>query len=147
MSMSQVARRHQDLEVHKRAYALAMVLFRASKHFPKDELYSLTSQIRRSSRSITANIAEAWAKRRYEASFVAKLTDALAEVAETEDWVNYSVDCGYLAETERDELLAEYAAVAKTLNAMVLHASSWCSKETSYKPQAAPRQRAIHSDS
>lgn len=76
--------RHQDLNVYKRAFAAAMRIFELSKNFPKEEIYSLTDQIRRSSRSVCANIAEAWRKRRYEAAFVAKLNDAEGESAETQ---------------------------------------------------------------
>jgi four helix bundle protein len=131
-----VARRHQDLEVHQRAYAVAMLIFNKSKTFPKEETYSLTDQIRRSSRSVTANIAEAWMKRRYEAMFISKLTDALGEIAETEDWIRYAVDCRYMEVAEGDDLNAQYTAVMRTLSSMVMHASSWCSKEIAYKPQA-----------
>ena len=81
--------RHQELEVYKRSVAAAMQIFDLSKSFPKEEIYSLTDQIRRSSRSVSANIAEAWRKRRYEAAFVAKLNDAEGEAAETQTWIEY----------------------------------------------------------
>ena len=94
--------RHQDLEVYKKAFDAAMEIFELSKSFPKEETYSLTDQIRRSSRSVCANIAEAWRKRRYEAAFIAKLSDAEGEAAETQTWLQFSVKCGYLeAETGR----------------------------------------------
>lgn len=86
----------RDLIVYKKAYELAMEIFKISKKFPKDEKYSLTDQIRRSSRSVTSNIAEAWARKRYVKSFINKLTDSLGEEYETEVWLDYSKDCEYI---------------------------------------------------
>jgi four helix bundle protein len=83
----------KDLEVYKVAYELAMEIFEISKAFPKEETYSLTDQIRRSSRSVTSCFAESWAKRRYEKSFVNKLTDSLGEEFETSVWLDYVKDC------------------------------------------------------
>lgn len=88
----------KDLIVYQKAYKLAMEIFEISKGFPKEELYSLTDQVRRSSRSVTSCIAESWAKRRYEKAFISKLTDSLGEEFETENWLDYSVDCKYLDE-------------------------------------------------
>jgi four helix bundle protein len=85
--------RHTDLEVYERAFAGAMKLFSATKAFPGEERYSLTDQIRRSSRSVCANLAEAWRKRRYQAAFISKLSDAEAEVAETQVWLQFAVEC------------------------------------------------------
>ena len=87
---------HRDLEVYKEIYDLAMQIFRESKSFPKEERYSLTDQVRRSSRSICANLAEAWRKRRYEGSFISKLSDAEAEAAETQVWIEFAVQCEYV---------------------------------------------------
>jgi four helix bundle protein len=87
---------HTELEVYKKAHHAAMDLFRITRGFPKEEMYSLTDQIRRSSRSVCANLAEAWRKRRYEAAFVAKLSDAESEAAETQVWIEFAVKCGYL---------------------------------------------------
>ena len=89
-------RTHRDLEIYQRAFDLAMRIFQETKSFPKEERYSLTDQIRRSSRSVCTNLAEAWRKRRYEASFVSKLCDAEAEAAETQVWTDFAVQCGYL---------------------------------------------------
>jgi len=89
-------RTHRDLEVYQRAFDLAMHIFQETKSFPIEERYSLTDQIRRSSRSVCANLAEAWRKRRYEASFVSKLSDAEAEAAETQVWIDFAIQCGYL---------------------------------------------------
>ena len=86
----------RDLIVYQKAYKLAMEIFEISKSFPRDEIYSLSDQIRRSSRSVTSNIAEAWAKRRYVKSFVSKLTDSFSEELETEVWLDYSRDCKYI---------------------------------------------------
>ena len=83
----------KDLIVYQKAYKLAMEIFEISKKFPKEEKYSLTDQIRRSSRSVTTCIAESWARRRYVKSFVSKLVDALGEENETEVWLDYSFDC------------------------------------------------------
>jgi len=88
----------KDLIVYQKAYKLAMEIFEISKTFPKEEKYSLTDQMRRSSRSVTACIAESWAKRRYEKAFVSKLTDSLGEEYETENWLEYSKDCKYIQE-------------------------------------------------
>ena len=92
----QVIRRHTDLEVYKRAFAAAMQIFEITKSFPQEERYSLTDQIRRSSRSVAANVAEAWHKRRYEGAWISKLGDSEAEAAETQTWLQFSVECGYL---------------------------------------------------
>src|SRR5882724_8534258 len=87
----------KDLNVYKRAYDLAMEIFEVTKTFPSDEKYALTSQIRRSSRSICLNLREAWAKRRYEAHFVSKLTDSDGENGETESSLDFAKDCGYIS--------------------------------------------------
>src|SRR3954464_1127238 len=91
--------KHTELEVYKKAFDAAMEIFQASKSFPKEETYSLTDQIRRSSRSVCANLAEAWRKRRYEAAFIAKLSDSESEAAETQVWIEFAVKCGYLDRT------------------------------------------------
>jgi four helix bundle protein len=90
----------KDLIVYEKAYALAMQIFEMSKRFAPEERYSLTDQIRRSSRSVCTNLREAWAKRRYEAHFVSKLTDADGENGETETWLDFAHDCGYLSKND-----------------------------------------------
>src|SRR3990172_1233167 len=90
----------KDLEVYKKAYDLAMTIFELSKKFPLEERFALTSQIRRSSRSVCLNLREAWAKRRYEAHFVSKLTDCDGENAETESSIDFAKNCGYLGEED-----------------------------------------------
>jgi len=114
------------LIVYQKAYKLAMVIFELSKGFPKEEKYSLTDQIRRSSRSVTSNIAEMWAKRRYEKSFVNKLTDSLGEEHETEVWLDYSKDCGYIQKEVHENLFNEYLEVRKILISMINNPDKWC---------------------
>ena len=116
----------KDLIVYQKAYKLAMEIFEISKSFPKEEKYSLTDQIRRSSRSVTSCIAESWAKRRYEKSFINKLTDSLGEENETEVWLDYSKDCKYIQNEKHESLLAEYDEVRKMLISMINNADKWC---------------------
>jgi len=87
---------HEELDAYRLAFEAAMRIFELTKGFPKEETYSLTDQMRRSSRSACSNIAEAWRKRRYKAAFVSKLNDAEAKAAETQTWIKFAVDCGYL---------------------------------------------------
>lgn len=107
--------RHTDLEVYQRAFAAAMEVFRLSKTFPTEEKYSLTDQGRRSSRSVAANIAEAWRKRRYPASFVNKLNDAEGEAAETQTWLQFAVECDYANAESTRALYAEYDSIIAML--------------------------------
>ena len=116
----------KDLIVYQKAYKLAMDIFEISKSFPKEEKYSLTDQIRRSSRSVTSCIAESWAKRRYEKSFINKLTDSLGEENETEVWLDYSKDCRYIQKEINETLLSEYDEVRKMLISMINNADKWC---------------------
>ena len=94
--VNQKIQSHRDLQVYQRAFATAMDLFELSKSFPKEETYSLTDQIRRSSRSVCANLAEAWRKRRYQAAFISKPSDSESEAAETQVWIEFAVKCNYL---------------------------------------------------
>ena len=119
-------RRHTDLEVYKRAFAGAMRIFELTKSFPKEETYSLTGQIRRSSRSVCANIGEAWRKRRYHAAWITKLGDSEAESAETQVWLQFSVECGYLPRETGAELYTEYDAILGMLVDMITHSEEWC---------------------
>jgi len=116
----------KDLIVYQKAYKLAMEIFEISHGFPKEEKYSLTDQVRRSSRSITSCIAESWAKRRYEKAFISKLTDSLGEEYETENWLDYSVDCKYLEKEIQTRLVNEYAEVRKMLISMINNPEKWC---------------------
>src|SRR5204863_10028009 len=87
---------HTDLQVYTRAFSTAMSIFNVSRRFPKEETYSLTDQIRRSARSVCANLAEGWRKRRYRAAFISKLSHAESEAAETQVWIQFATECGYL---------------------------------------------------
>jgi len=95
----------KNLNVYKKAYVLAMEVFELTKYFPASERFALTSQIRRSSRSICLNLREAWAKRRYEAHFVSKVTDCDGENGETESSLDFAKDCGYISAEKRNELI------------------------------------------
>jgi four helix bundle protein len=116
----------KDLIVHKKAHKLAMEIFFISKKFPKEEKFSLTDQIRRSSRSVSTCIAEAWAKRNYPKAFVSKLTDSLGEEFETEDWLDYAMDCEYITKEENANLLSSYDEVRRMLIAMINDPDKWC---------------------
>jgi four helix bundle protein len=116
---------HKDLEVYKLAYRLAMDIFEITKSFPKDERYSLVDQIRRSSRSVPANIAEAYRKRRYEKAFVAKLSDAEGEAAETQTWIDFSRDCNYISPEICEKINKEYEHVISMLVNMLKSPEKW----------------------
>jgi len=116
----------RDLIVYQKSYKLAMEIFEISKSFPKEEKYSLVDQIKRSSRSVPANIAEAWVKRKYPKSFVSKLLDSLAEEAETEVWIDMSKDCKYIDNQLHISLLERYQEVAKMLNSMINTPEKFC---------------------
>ena len=118
----------RDLDVYKLSRELAIEVFQLSKSFPKEETYSLTDQIRRSSRSIGAQIAEAWAKRRYEKHFISKLTDADGEQQETQHWLETAFDCLYINEKILNDLLERYKSVGKMINGMISKANLFCKK-------------------
>ena len=109
----------KELTVYRKAYALAMDIFRLSKSFPQTERYSLTSQIRRSSRSVCLNLREAWAKRRYAAHFVSKLTDCDGENSETDTALDFARDCGYVTDEDHKDLTARCAEVGRMLGSMI----------------------------
>jgi four helix bundle protein len=116
---------HCDLEVYRKAFETAMQIFELSKAFPKEETYSLTDQVRRSSRSVCANLAEAWRKRRYEAAFISKLSDCEAEAAETQVWLEFAVRCSYLEREAAIPLYRAYNEVLATLVGMINHPETW----------------------
>ena len=116
----------KELIVYKKAHDLAMEIFFLTREFPKEETYSLTDQIRRSSRSVSSCIAESWAKRRYVKSFVRKLTDSLGEEYETEDWLDYSMDCGYITQEKHNKMISSYDEVRKMLISMINNPDKWC---------------------
>lgn len=109
----------EDLIVYQKAYSLAMEIFRISKRFPAEERYALTGQIRRSSRSVCQNLKEAWAKRRYEAHFISKLTDCDGENDETDTSLDFAKDCEYISEEEHKKLVAQRVEVGRMLGAII----------------------------
>lgn len=118
--------KYQDLRVYKLAFDSAMKIFDVSKSWPPEERYSLTDQIRRSSRSVCGNIAKAWRKRRYPAHFVSKLSDADTEAAETEVWLHFALVCGYLDNQKYLELKVYFDHICGMLVRMMSQADEWC---------------------
>jgi four helix bundle protein len=118
----------RDLEVYQIARQLAKEIFEISKDFPKEEIYSLTSQIRRSSRSVGAQIAEAWGKRRYIKHFESKLTDAEGEQLETQHWLETSLDHNYITQQTANDLIERYEVFGKKLGSMISKSESFCGK-------------------
>jgi len=114
-----VVKSAKDLRVYQKAYELAMEIFHNSKRWPSEERFSLTDQIRRSSRSVCSNLRECWAKRRYEAHFINKLTDADGENSETDTWLDFAKDCGYLVEKDHQRLTTECRKVGGMLGSML----------------------------
>jgi four helix bundle protein len=118
-------RTHEDLEVYQIAFKAAMDIFELSKKFPQEEKYSLTDQIRRSSRSVCANIAEAWRKRRYKAAFIAKLNDSEAEAAEVQVWLKFAVECNYLEAEPARILYKNYNRILGSIVNMTNNTDKW----------------------
>ncbi len=118
-------RSHRDLEVYQIAFEAAMEIFEVTKEFPREEVYSLTDQIRRSSRSVCANITEAWRRRRYERSFVYRLNDSEAEAAETQTWLEFAVKCGYLDAEVARSLYKTYDRILGKLVVMIRQPQKW----------------------
>lgn len=114
-----VVKSAKDLDVYQMAYRLSMEIFQISKTWPIEERYSLTDQIRRSSRSVCANLREAWAKRRYEAHFLSKLSDCDGENSETDTWLDYAKDCSYITTDEHSDLTSKCASVGAMLGSML----------------------------
>jgi four helix bundle protein len=120
-----LAKIYRDLEVYQTAFSSAMEIFELSKNFPVEERYALTDQIRRSSRSVCANLGEAWRKRRYRAAFVAKLSDCQAEATETQIWLEFAVKCKYLGPEIARPLYLRYDAILGQLTTMIKNADHW----------------------
>ena len=120
-----VIRKHTDLEVYQRAFAAAMSVFELSKKISAEERYSLTDQIRRSSRSVCSNLAEAWRKRRYEAAFISKLNDSEGEAAETQVWLQFATECGYLDREAARKLYRDYDDILGKLVKMLTNPAQW----------------------
>ena len=121
-------RGYKDLKVFQLSYKLAIDIFEITKTFPKDEKFSLTDQIRRSSRSVPANIAEAWKKRSYPKMFVSKIIDAAGEAGETEVWLDISKDSKYMSIEEHKEMMDGYNEVNRMLYAMAEKPDKFCPK-------------------
>jgi four helix bundle protein len=124
------ARSHRDLIMYQKTRSLANEIFELTKSFPKEETYSLTDQIRCASRSVGAQIAEAWAKRRYEKHFISKLTDADGELHETQHWLEIALDCGYLSQEKTQELIENCNEVGRLLGSMMDKAALFCQTST-----------------
>ncbi|MCP5546760.1 MAG: four helix bundle protein [Akkermansiaceae bacterium] len=116
----------RELEAYKAGFSLQQEVFRISKTFPKEETYSLTDQVRRSSRAIGANLSEAWAKRRYPAHFLSKLTDADGELQETCHWLETAAACDYVTKQEAEGLTASAESLGRQLGAMINRYESFC---------------------
>jgi four helix bundle protein len=126
----------RELQVWQNAMSCAIAVFELSKRFPADERFSLTDQIRRSSRSVAANIAEAWRKRRYILAFQSKLNDAEAEAAETQTHLEMAHRIGYVLESEFKDIDARYEVILGQLCSMVDNAAKWCRKRDDRSPNA-----------
>ena len=116
---------YKELRVYQKAMAAAMRIFELTKHFPIEERYSLTDQVRRASRSVCSNIGEAWRKRRYPAHFVSKLSDSEGEAEETRVWLEFSWRCGYMSKSEASELDTEYDQIIGQLVRMIDRSDQW----------------------
>ncbi len=126
--MSERIESYRDLNVYKAAFELQQEIFTITKSFLKEELFSLTDQMRRSSRSIGANIAESWQKRRYVAHFISKLSDADGEQAETQHWLDTSFACEYISTEEHKRLLEKCKGIGRMLGKMLREPQKWCAQ-------------------
>lgn len=120
----------RDLNVYRGAREAAHAIFEITKTFPHEERYSLTDQIRRSSRAVNAMIAEAWAKRRYEAAFISKINDALGEATETQSWLDHALDSRYITAAQFEDLDAKWQQIGGMLNKMTERAHDFCKSQT-----------------
>ncbi|MEI6167162.1 MAG: four helix bundle protein [bacterium] len=126
--MSEKISSFRDLKVYQQSFAMQQAVFSISRGFPAEERYSLTDQVRRSSRSIGANIAESWQKRRYQAHFVSKLTDADGELAETEHWLQTALVCGYISSEKHAELIAQCLSIGAMLGKIMAIPETFCKR-------------------
>src|SRR5512144_619959 len=146
MAKLEYATSFRDLIVYRKARELSLEIFRLTKRFQKEETYSLTDQIRRSSRSIGAQIAEAWAKRRYEKHFVSKLTDSDGEQQETQHWIETAFDCDYISQEEAKALLEKCGEIGRLLGGMIAKAEQFC-KPSPYQIREGQADYFIRSSS
>jgi four helix bundle protein len=126
MSELQYAKSFRDLIVYQKSQQLSKEILKLTKSFPKEEMFSLTDQIRRSSRSIGANLAEAWAKRRYEKHFVSKLTDSDGEQMETQHWIETALDCEYIDQKTSAQLVGKCMEIGRMLGSMMEKSEMFC---------------------
>jgi four helix bundle protein len=126
MSGLKHAKGFRDLIVYQKSRELQHEIFKLTRSFPKEETYSLSDQVRRSSRSIGANITEAWAKRRYERYFISKLTDSDGEQMETQHWIETALDCGYIDQKTSAKLIQNCVEIGRMLNGMMSKAEMFC---------------------
>ena len=117
---------YKDLKVYQLAYQLALDIHEITKGYPKEEKYSFTDQIRKSSRSVPTNLAEAWKKRRYEKAFVSKVVDCAGEAGETEVWLDFSKDFGYISNEQHKDLMESYGEVNRMLHGMIDKPHKFC---------------------
>jgi len=129
MKNARYVRSFRELLVYRKANEVTKRIFEISKKFPKEEVYSLTDQIRRSSRSIGAQIAEAWGKRRYEKHFVSKLTDSDAERIETQHWLDITFACEYISKDDKDILETQLEEIGRMLNVMMAKSHLFCKQD------------------
>ena len=136
-----VAKSFRDLQVYQLARESSKMVFDVSKGFPREERYSLTDQIRRSSRAVGAMIAEAWARRRYKAAFINKIDEAMGEAMETQSWLDTAIDAGYLETTQFGELDSRFQAIGGKLARMIDRADDFCkfAPGTDYRTQTGKR--------
>lgn len=130
----------RDLMVYQKSRALAKEIKSLTESFPKDEKFSLTDQVRRSSRAIGANIAESWAKRRYEKHFISKLTDSDGEQMETQHWIGTALDCAYIDQKLHDQLIAKCLEIGRMLNGMMDKADMFCGEP----PRGVREEAAVY---
>lgn len=123
--MSEIIKSYKELRVYQEAMNLAMELFEITKKFPSEEKYSLTDQVRRSSRSVCSNIGEAWRKRRYQAAFIAKLSDSETEACETQIWLEFAQRCNYISMEREKELYDRYEIVISQIVTMIDGSDKW----------------------
>jgi four helix bundle protein len=146
-SGSKLVRSHFEWTLFRQAFDVAVKVFQLSKRFPPEEKYSLTDQVRRSSRSVSANIAEAWRRRRYKGAFLMRLNDAEAEAAETQIWLAHAVHCDYVKREEVSEVIRNYESIMGALVNLSRHPEPWllpkhsdASQDAETKTQRSPPQ-------